>query len=161
MKWLLIGFLIAVVLSPLMWMRQSPGQQRVTQHRRDARSKGIQVNLQPRPEAREGENRLEAVCYRAPWTKSSVRQNWVLHRYSERGWPSDLPGWNCAVEQLGGNCSEPVYSVARELPVGVRAIVADARGLGLIWDEKGDTEQCALVCEKAGELRNLIQENCP
>ena len=67
MTWLLIVFGVAVVVSPLMWFRQSPRQKLITELRRAAGSMGLQVSLHRRPDAREDETRWSAVCYRLPW----------------------------------------------------------------------------------------------
>ena len=77
MTWLLIVLAVAVVLSPLMWFRQSPRQKLITDLRRSASALGLQVSLHRRPDAREEETRLETVCYRLPWLSDNCRQDWV------------------------------------------------------------------------------------
>ena len=61
MTWLLIVFGTALVLSPLMWLKQSPHQKRIAELRRQANVASLQVSLHRRPDAREDERRLEAV----------------------------------------------------------------------------------------------------
>jgi hypothetical protein len=75
MTWLLIVLGVAVVISPLMWFRQSPRQKLITELRRSAGSAGLQVSLYRRPDARDEETRLECVCYRIPWLDGDCRQN--------------------------------------------------------------------------------------
>jgi hypothetical protein len=63
MNWFLIVFGIAVVISPLMWLRQSPQAKRMTELRGMATQLSIQVSLHRRPDAREDEVSLDSVCY--------------------------------------------------------------------------------------------------
>ena len=64
MSWMLILFAIAIVLSPIMWFKQSPHQKNLAETRSAARSLGIQVNLHRRPDARDSETALEVTCYK-------------------------------------------------------------------------------------------------
>ena len=138
MVWLLIILCIAVIVSPLMWMKSSPRQQRIKRFRDMARKHSLKVSLQRRPEARESETRLDAVCYWCPWGADVKPKHWVLHRYSNRGWQSSWQDWHwfkaeASIEWLA--CVEDVLSV---LPENVSAIVVDSTGIGMFWDESGE-----------------------
>ena len=47
-----------------------------------------------------------------------------------------------------------------QLPAGVSAIVADAQGIGVIWDERGDQDELNLICEFLHSLRQKAEEIC-
>lgn len=148
------------MVSPLLWMRQSPRQRLITEHRQLARSRGVQVSLHVRPEARQDETRLEAVCYRLPWTEKTTPSEWVLHRYSERGWNSDFSGWNWAIHQAQDRCNNVLGEALQDMPSGVKAVVSDKRGLALFWDERGTRSDCEKVCDLVLRLRNGLQQIC-
>ena len=99
MNWFLIVFGIAVVISPLMWLRQSPQAKRMTELRGMATQLSIQVSLHRRPDAREDEVSLDSVCYRLPWLDWNASECWVLQRFSPRGWDSHYEGWRWTQHQ--------------------------------------------------------------
>ena len=158
MTWLLILFGVALVCSPLMWLKQSPHQRRVTELRRLASSLTLQVSLHRRPDARDDELRLECVCYRLPWTDSQCRQNWVLQNYSERGWDSHCSGWrwfgNQARPELHGIIAETIG----KMPETVSEITANRAGIGVIWDERGEVSDVQQISELLLGLRQNSEE---
>lgn len=138
MVWLLIILCLAVVVSPLMWMKNSPRQQKIKRFRDLARELSIKVSLHRRPEARDSEDRLEAVCYWRPWDGYVKSKNWTLHRYSERGWPSAWKNWQWFQAEASAEWSACLHEMLSKLPDNVSAIVVNNSGVGIYWDEKGD-----------------------
>jgi hypothetical protein len=160
MTWLLIVFGTALVLSPLMWLKQSPHQKRITHLRRQASLASLQVSLHRRPDAREDERRLEAVCYHFPWQDTDCRQDWVLQRVSNRGWPSEFQGWCWMKQDAGAQWHDVLAHTLANLPQGVGAIVASAQGIGVIWDERGDQSELNQICDCLHRLRQKAEEIC-
>ena len=160
MTWLLILFGVALVCSPLMWLKQSPHQKRITELRRQASVVSLKVSLHRRPDARADELRLDSVCYRLPWQNTDCRQNWVLHKASERGWPSEHHGWSWIVEQAGVQWHELLADTIANLPIGVSAIVATHQGIGMIWDERGEASDVGKICDFLLRLRQKAEEIC-
>ncbi len=160
MTWLLIVFGIAVVLSPLMWLKQSPHQKRITELRRWANSRSLKVSLHRRPDAREDEVRLDAVYYGLPWLDKSAGQDWVLQRHSQRGWQSDLEGWQWFGHQADPTWDQLLADTVPELPSGVSAVIANSSGVGLIWDERGTFTEIEQLCEFLQRLRQKAEEIC-
>ncbi len=160
MIWLLIVFGTALVLSPLMWLKQTPHQRRITELRRQASAASLQVSLHRRPDAREDERRLEAVCYRLPWQDTDCRQDWVLHRLSDRGWPSEHQGWSWMAQDAGQQWHDLLAENIANLPPGVGAIVASGQGIGVIWDERGDSAELNQICDFLHRLRQKAEEIC-
>ena len=139
MVWLLIIFCLAVVLSPLLWMKSSPRQRQITQCREVARSLAINVNIHRRPDARESEQRLDTVFYWLRWRDNKQVEPWVLHRYSSRGWESGFEGWQWISGQASAEWISTIELVVALLPVGVTAIIANKEGIGMVWDERGES----------------------
>lgn len=163
MTWLLILFGIAVVVSPLMWFRQSPRQALITELRRTANSMGLQVSLHRRPDAREDETRLECVCYRLAWLNDSCRQSWVLHRHSERGWQPDSTvlrdsGWLWTVAEANRQWTATLEKITGELPAGVGAIIANKAGIGVVWNERDDVADLEKVAHNLKKLQEIAKK---
>lgn len=138
MIWLLIIFCLAVAVSPLMWMKVSPRQRQIQQCREIARTLSIRVNLQRRPDARESEQRLDAVCYWLLWDDRCRPQPWILHRYSNRGWQSQWEGWHWIVGEASSEWQPLIQNTLALLPADVSAIVVNNYGVGVFWGENGD-----------------------
>jgi hypothetical protein len=158
MTWLLMLFGLALVCSPLMWLKQSPHQRRVTELRRVASSLTLQVSLHRRPDTRDDELRLESVCYRLPWTDSQCRQNWVVHKFSERGWDSHCIGWRWFGDQARPELNEIIADTVRKMPESVSAIIANSAGIGVIWDERGEVSDVQQISELLLGLRQKAEE---
>lgn len=155
MVWWLILLCLAVVISPLMWMKNSPRQQRIKRFRDLARTLSIKVSLQRRPEARETESRLDSVCYWRPWNADIKVKSWVLHRHSQRGWPSPWQGWHWFQAEAGTEWSNLLTDSLQILPEGVTAIVINNSGVGLIWNERGEDDTVETIKHS---LDNLIEK---
>lgn len=157
MVWLLIIFCLAVAVSPLMWMKSSPRQQKVMSFRKKARSLAINVSLCRHPDALDSEKRLDATYYGLAWQKDILNQSWVLHRRNRRGWKSDFDGWRWVTSEADEVWHELLSATVNSLPSGVTAIVVNKEGVGVIWDERGDSDlmdnlhQCLIVLRKKGE----------
>ena len=158
MIWLLILFGVAIVVSPLMWFRQSPRQKLITDLRRSANSLGLQVSLHRRPDAREDETRLECVCYRLPWLDDSCRQNWVLHRHSNRGWQSVVKDWLWTIAEADSKWSETLSATVADIPAGVSAIIANNAGIGVIWNEREDAADLQKVVENLEKIQQTAKK---
>ena len=160
MTWMLIVLGVAVVISPLMWLRQSPRQKLITELRRSAGSAGLQVSLYGRPDARDEETRLECVCYRMPWLDDDCRQNWVLHRFSSRGWDSSCPGWLWTINQAAPEWDAILADQMDDFPAGVSALVATAAGIGVIWNERDDDADLVKIVDNLKKFRDQAKEIC-
>jgi len=154
MNWFLIVFGIAVVISPLMWLKQSPQAKRMTMLRGMATQLSIHVSLHRRPDAREDEVSLESVCYQLPWLDRNAGERWVLQRFSHRGWDSDYEGWRWTQHQAHPDWDDVLAQLIPELPKGVSALIANKSGIGMIWDERGDV----LDLEKIAATLHLLRE---
>ena len=156
MHWLVICVVFAIVLSPLMWFKQSPRQARIAELRRAAFEKNIMVSLHRRPDARDNEKALDCVCYKIPVKDLEASSNWVLHRYSQRGWESKWTQWKWVSGEADLNWDGLLSKIISRLPAGATAIMKDSEGFGVIWDESaGDSE----LTEILNGLRMLKQHN--
>ena len=160
MTWLVIIFAIAVVLSPLMWFKQSPRQKRISQLRSAAAGLNLQVSLHRRPEARETEGALSSVCYKIRCGQESPHSAWVLHRFSTRGWASHWEGWQWFNHQADGSWSDVVEDIVKDMPEGVSAIIMQSTSVGMIWDERGDEEQLGQIAKKLMQLKQHAENKC-
>lgn len=138
MHWLLIIFVFAVILTPLMWFKPSPRQKRIASFRRAALEKKVIVSLHRRPDAREGEKRLECMSYRVQCQSTENSKNWVLHRFSQRGWESKWDHWFWFSDQAEESWNDIISHSLATLPNGVSAIIKDFGHIAVIWDEESE-----------------------
>ena len=159
MEYLLIAFLIAVVLSPLAWMKSSPGQRSATGFRNKAIAAGLRVQLVPEVDADEQAKRPEAVRYFLPFPPSSatdLAENlgaWTLIRNRRRGWESPWSGWNWFRTEAPRGCHQRIAEAVALLPEVVYGIKAEASGVSAYLRETG-TESA--VDEVVNGLRVLL-----
>ena len=160
MTWLVIIFAVAVVLSPLMWFKQSPRQRRVSHLRSVAATFNLQVALHRRPEAREGEDALSCVCYKMRCQHKIPFTEWVIHRFSQRGWSSDWEGWQWFKQQADDSWSEILGNALQDMPDGVTAAMMQKSSVGVIWDERGDEENLEQIAKNLLRLKHHVENNC-
>ncbi|MDG0970185.1 MAG: hypothetical protein P8Q37_05020 [Porticoccaceae bacterium] len=160
MSWLLIIFVISVVLSPLMWFKQSPRQRHIGELRSDALQYNLQVSLHRRPDARDSDTRLDAVCYQMRFKGLTLQDPWVIHRHSTRGWSSNWRSWNW----FGAEAKPCWHSVLNEIlinvPRGITAIIVKKDSVGMIWDEAGTSDELRLIADYLDQLTVCAKNNC-
>lgn len=163
MTYLLIAFVLAIILSPLMWFRQSPRQKLITDMRKEAAAKGLRVKLSKPADAREGEGRLEYVTYRLPWVTDSdpsvetVMEKWLLIKDTRRGDPSPWLPW----QWLGYESNEILYDVVgdviKSLPEDVVALEVCKNGVLVFWQERGSLDDVTVIYNQLDKLRTRIR----
>ncbi|MEZ5528920.1 MAG: hypothetical protein R3E57_03105 [Porticoccaceae bacterium] len=163
MTYLLIALVLAIIVSPLLWFRQTPRQKLITAMRQQASRGGLQVRLVRPPDAREGEGRLEFVCYTMPWqakTEPSVlprAEQWLLVKDTRRGDPSPWQGW----QWLGRDPSEQLHAAIGqavvELPSSASGLEASASGLSVYWQERGELTDVERIVSQLTRLRGAIR----
>jgi hypothetical protein len=159
MAWLIIIFVVAVVLSPIMWFKQSPKQKNKGVLREAARKRNLQVSLDRRPDAREDESSLTVVCYQLYCGGKTSADNWVLHRHSQRGWDSDWDSWRWYDNQASAEWHPVLAETINGMPLGVTAVICSDNSVGMVWDESGGLDQLHLIHEKLQQLRKQWQNN--
>jgi hypothetical protein len=164
MVYLLIAFILAIILSPLMWFRQSPRQKLVTDMRKEAAAKGMRVKLSKPADAREGEGRLEYVTYRLPWVTDSspsikpAMEKWLLIRDTRRGDPSPWPPWQWLGQESNEELNDVVGIIIKSLPKDVVALEVSKSGVLIFWQERGQLEDIAVIYHLLNKLRIRIRD---
>ena len=127
LKYLLILFVVMVALSPLLSMRPSPRQRKIAALRESAALGGLNVMLLDHPE---------------PAPESGPQP---FYRRLRRGDDPRLPArTHCALQNgcwtvVQGQPNGTQLALLADLPEGVSALVADAGGVGVFWNEQGET----------------------
>ncbi len=159
MEYLLIIFILAVVLSPLAWLRTSPAQKRVTALRKRARSLGLQVQLVPEVEAEESATRPEAVRYFLPFADGDVPPGgavdapWTLLRERRRGWQSPWQGWTWFRGQASEHWYPRIEQCLPQLPAMVYGLRVEKGGVAAYLREAGEEEA---VAQLLAALQGLV-----
>ena len=146
MKYLLIAFVIAMVISPVLWLRQSPGQARITAFRNRALQLGMKVQIVPLADAAETERSPDAVRYLRPFLPDPAGQMpvipapWTLLHNSRRGRESPWPQWRWFRTEAPSTLQPAIAECLALMPDSVTALRADNQGLSVYWFESGKIE---------------------
>ncbi len=165
MTYLLIAFVLLVILSPLMWFRQSPRQNLMINMRKEATRLGLIVSLSAPPDARQGETRLDCVTYRLPWIPDSSRsqkprmEDWLLAKGVSRGSPSPWLRWQWLSRESNDLIMDAIGLVLDGLPADIFGLEARSDGLIIYWKEHGGLEDVITVYELLFLLRKNIRSN--
>lgn len=164
MTYLLIAFVLAVIWSPVMWLRQTPRQKLITAMRQLALSKGIRVKLSKPADAREGEGRLEYVTYSLPWHPDSRpssaprMEKWLLVKFSSRyGAPSPWLDWQWLGRECNDSLMPSLESVLPELPKDICAVESNISGIFVYWQERGEIADVSRLFTQLDFLRKAIR----
>ncbi|MEJ6611828.1 MAG: hypothetical protein QNL64_00880 [Porticoccus sp.] len=165
MTYLLIAFVLLIIISPLMWFRQSPRQNLIIDMRKEAARLGLIVSLSAPPDARQGETRLECITYKLPWMldSSSSQQprmeNWLLVKGASRGSSSPWLPWQWLSRESSGFTMDAIGVALAAIPGDISALEARGDGLLVYWKEYGELEDVAAIYELLFLLRKNIRSN--
>lgn len=163
MTYLLIAFVLAIILSPLMWFRQSPRQKLITAMRQKAAAKGLRVKLSKPAAARKGEGRLEYVTYTLPWNPGSDpsveprTEKWLLLKDTHRGDPSPWAEWQWMGRESNDSLVSCIGSTLEKLPKDVASLEASSEGVRIYWQERGNLEDVEMMSHQLSALRGAIR----
>lgn len=158
MSWMLILFAIAIVLSPIMWFKQSPHQKNLAETRSAARSLGIQVNLHRRPDARDSETALEVTCYKMRSSPGEESIGWTIHRFSQRGWESEWQDWRWVKQEAEESWKEVLRKLLPHLPLGITAVIVERDSVGVIWNERAGNTELQEIARFLIELKQHMEK---
>ena len=159
MEYWLIFFLILVALSPLAWLKSSPGQRRVTGFRNRARQQGLKVQLVPAIDADPAVTRPEAVRYLLSYPADRVAEmreavgEWTLLKGQRRGWDSPWSGWTWFRSEAPVTGHPSIAAAIEALPAVAYGIRAEAAGVAVYLRETGDPAAVDAVAESLRTLR--------
>ncbi|WP_459206107.1 hypothetical protein ACSMEV_16475 [Pseudomonas sp. MLB6B] len=127
--WLVVSIL-ALILSPLAWLRPSRKQSRQMDLRLQARRAGLAMQLAPQQWPHWLEKQPPSPCPQYHRARRAGRvDTWSYWQVSPGVW------WN----QWREVCDEArLVAVFAELPESVYKVEADSRMLALYWGERGD-----------------------
>jgi len=163
MTYLLIVLVLLVILSPLMWFRQSPRQKLIIDMRKKALSLGLVVNLSSSPASREEAARLDCVAYMLLWVSGTepspkpYMENWLLVSNSTRGDSSLWSEWRWISSKANSCLTDIIEITLSGLPFNVNALEARANGLVVYWKEAGELQDVIVIHKLLSELRKNIR----
>jgi hypothetical protein len=160
-EYLLIVFIIAVVLSPLTWLRSSPGQVRVTAFRKRAAELGLKVQLVPPPDAGESDKQPTAVRYCLAYPEDARELltarigQWSLLRHERRGWESPWPEWRWLKKEAAPILQPDLTPLVASLPAQVYCLRAERNTLAAYIHERGELD---VVDTVAAAIKDFISQ---
>lgn len=158
MIWLLMVFLLVAAISPIMMMRQSPRQRRISRLRSATLTQGVKVALIARPTGRGSSTRDEVkdqqfARYWLPLAEPQQSAGAVLHRIDSNGWESAYPGWVWRDKPHQRAADPQLTALIATLPPAVLALSWDGGSVGVIWDESGDVGDVELIADRLRQLK--------
>lgn len=158
MEWLIIGFIVMMVISPVMWLKPSPRQQRHTQLRAMARQNGVEVVKQEAP--------LHLIkgpmpAYRLRYPGESPGPDFVLVRdaVASPALARYADGWRFRIaplRPLPKAAQDKLAALVALLPDDVLMVQSSEIALTLWWWESSTAEGFAPCIEAAVVLRDSL-----
>lgn len=161
LSYFLIFFIIAVVLSPLAWLKSTPAQARMTAFRQRASAQGLKVALCPPPDSAEDDKRPGAVKYFIPFNpddRTRLREafgEWTLLKGQRRGWESRWDHWRWFRKEAKESLHDAIGDCLSELPEPVYALQADNNAIGVFLLEKGEIDKVDQISSSLNSLLNV------
>ncbi|MDN6296529.1 MAG: preprotein translocase subunit YajC [Halomonas sp.] len=158
MEWLIIGFIVLMVISPVVWLKPSPRQQRHTQLRAMARHKGVEVLRQEVPLHLIKE---KMPAYRLRYPGEHPGPDFVLVRdgFASAALVRYTEGWRFRVaplRPLPEAAQRQLQELITLLPDDVLMVQSSEVALTLWWWESGTAEHFAPCVEAAALLRDTL-----
>ena len=164
MTYFLIIFVLMIIISPLMWLRQTPRQKLTIDMRKKATNLGMIVKLSATADSRKEKKRLNCVTYKLKWHPESVElsglniEDWTLIKSNKRGEISVWPGWRWLDGQPSHKIMNKIELVIKKLPISVSALQVRSDGLLVYWNEEGDAVDVNNIYESLLILRGTIRD---
>ena len=156
MTYLFIFIALALILAPVFWIMPSPGMRRQEKLRQHALALGLQIKVCELPQSHRAsvrrEDTVRGVVYRLPWQGRQGR--------------GDTYYGTCIKVDGGTECEgsleAPVQAMMRNstlaLPVFCYGTECSNSGVGIFWQEQGDSDAVQVIHEKLTLLRQQLQE---
>ncbi len=128
MSYFLIGLIVLIALSPLLKAMPTRRQRLIANLRQTAAISGMTVQLRPSP-LEEKEAPLRAFYGRRRSREHEPLLQPVSYSRSEQGWRA-----------LEGHWPRSKLALLEDLPGGVSAVCEELQGIGVFWDERGESE---------------------
>lgn len=165
MTWLLIVFILALIVGPILILLPSPRQKEQMAFRAEAKARGITVELctvedpHPNPESylsatgKPLDPVIKCIAYRIArkrplhWRRTP-RISWTLIR-TQDAHSADLPGgweWNEPADELPENLTQALAKELPRLPEDVITVAESNYIVSVNWREKGGSDALEGVC---------------
>ncbi|MBD3896310.1 preprotein translocase subunit YajC [Halomonas sp. ML-15] len=143
MNWLLIAFIVALIVSPVMWLKPSPKQKRVMRLRAHAAKAGVRVKLAAPPLHAAGKL-MPSYRWGYPKERPGPRFVAVRETAASNVLKSVCHGWRWRIEPLRP-LPEAIHrrleALLTRLPQDALVLESDEHGLTLWWYESQGPER--------------------
>lgn len=154
---LIIVFVVALVIGPVMWLKPSGRDRRLATLRQNAASSGLRVQMQSLPAA---EGKGTAAVYFSQWRNPRrLQTGWALElqRMSHEMHFDGVWDWRKG-RQAPELAQKPVKELLESLPADTTAIICSDSGLGVQWKERSGEDGLKAIQSALSELRPVIEE---
>lgn len=154
---LIIVFVVALVIGPVMWLKPSGRDRRLAALRQNAASSGLRVQMQSLPAA---EGKGTAAVYFSQWRNPRRLQvGWGLElkRISHEAHFDGFWDWRSG-RKAPAAAKGPLKELIERLPADATAVICNDGGLGVQWKENSGEGGLKAIQGALGDLRPLIEE---
>lgn len=155
MSWVVILFIVALVISPVMWLRPSPKQRRVAALRQAAAKAGVKVKLAAPPLHAAGKA-MPSYQWLYPQERPGPRFVLVRDGVASPALKTFRPGWRWRIEPLRAlpdEAEKRLVELLSRLPQDAVVIESDRPALVLWWYESQGAERFSTYLDDFVQLR--------
>ncbi|GAA5444805.1 hypothetical protein Misp06_02995 [Microbulbifer sp. NBRC 101763] len=159
-QWLpviIIGFAIALVLGPVMWLKPNQRDSRLADLRGRAAQKGITVQIQALPPALD---KGTAAVYYYRWNdRKRLQIGWTLQRQRVEHELNFAGSWDWSNGRAAPKAAwKYLHKLLDAIPSGSYAVIATDIGLGVQWSENGGDKAFEKLSTSLAEYTPHIEE---
>ncbi|PAU74008.1 preprotein translocase subunit YajC [Halomonas salipaludis] len=158
MNWLLIAFIVALIVSPVMWLKPSPKQKRVARLREHARKAGVRVKLAAPPLHAAGKQ-MPSYRWGYPGEQPGPRFVAVRESASSGVLKPVCHGWRWRIEPLRplpDEVFQRLEALLTRLPQDALVLESEVHGLTLWWYESQGPERFDSYLGDMAALRDSL-----
>ena len=157
MTLIIISLVICMFVGSALWILPSPREKRQMLLRRQAMSKGIQVQLSQLKNPKNPIEKVHCVAYRLPLdAKRPANTSWLLYQ-PEMSHRSHISGWSFGAHgiQPDEHLVQQLTPMLENLPGDTLAIERTPVSVGLYWKERGEAQDVELIHQALIALQSM------
>ena len=157
MTLLIVLLAICLFVGSALWVLPSPKEKRQMRLRRQAMSKGIQVQLSQLADPKNPMEKVHCVAYRLPLNSNrSAIPSWLLYQ-PDMSHRSHIQGWSFADHgiQPDERLVAKLSPLIDKLPTDTLAIERTPVSVGLYWRERGEAQDVDLIHQALIALQSM------
>lgn len=158
MEWLIIVLVLMFVIAPVMWLKPSPRQARVSRLRTAATQEGVTVKL-AKPPLHEVRGTMPSYRWTYPPQRPGPRFMLVRNEKASEALKTFRPGWRWRIEPLRplpAAAEDHLVTLLERLPQDALVLESDREALTMWWYESQQGERFVAYAQNFAALRDAL-----